>query len=60
MSNQVDHYEREPRDRWHPEFDSFTDWLDTEAPEKPGNVKAHNQPRHFPARGVTLGELVER
>ncbi len=34
MSNQVDRYDRarEPRDRFHPQHDSFRDWLDTAAP----------------------------
>lgn len=45
MSNQVDHYAREPRDRWHPDYESITEWLDTEAPVQPAGTKRANTPR---------------
>lgn len=47
MSEQVDQHDRdrEPRDRFHPDHDSFTDWLDNAAPADQAQ-KLKNRPKH--------------
>lgn len=63
MSNEVDHFDRdgEPADRFHPDYDSFTDWLDAEAPAD-YTVKLHNAPR-YPSKNhnaTTVAALVKK
>lgn len=64
MTNQVDHYApREPADRYHPDYDTFTEWLDAEAPAEPmpAATKTLNLPRHYTRRNaVTLAGLMHR
>ncbi|MET1007377.1 MAG: hypothetical protein ABWX96_17640 [Propionibacteriaceae bacterium] len=58
MSNQVDRYDApEPADRFHPQYDGFTEWLDAEAPPDK-TIKQRNQPRYRTNSTVTLDALV--
>jgi len=54
MKDKVDNTARQqawPADRFHPVFESFTDWLNDEAPdEKDQQHKRRNQPRYRPVR----------
>lgn len=60
MTNQVDHYaRREPADRYHPEYESFVEWLDAEAPPDQA-PKMRNRPRHWNRNAVTLDALAAR
>lgn len=48
MHEEVDLFDRrktEPKDRFHPEYESFTDWLDALAPASQAQ-KLRNRPRH--------------
>jgi hypothetical protein len=48
MSPQVDHSDprgNEPADKWHPKYESISDWLDAEAPLDQCQ-KLRNRPKH--------------
>lgn len=44
MNQQVGQFDREPANKWHPEYESIRDWLDAEAPADQGQ-KLRNRPK---------------
>ena len=44
--NDLERHPEWPKDQFHPAYDSFTAWLDSEAPAKAAEVKKRNQPRY--------------
>ena len=48
MTEQVGHavHDPGPANRWHPQYDTIREWLDTEAPPTSDTAKAHNRPRY--------------
>ncbi len=63
MIRKVDLFDRDdgPADRFHPEYESFTDWLNEEAPVDAA-VKLRNHTRHRYQRPavVTVDQLARR
>jgi hypothetical protein len=54
MNPDVDHFDHragEPPDRWHPEHDTVTGWLDAEAP-------VHHQAKQHNGRGSRYGKQI--